>query len=107
MNNITITPKGGTVTTLEEYKELELGTKLYSARDTNIVWWYYGGINPKSPKSVILISAGNVQEMRGEYIGEDPDITYLLDYEDAKRQLHTNAEKNVEKVKRIFTIENE
>lgn len=107
MNKITIEPVDGTVTTIEEYKALELGTKLYMATDTQIRWWYYAGINPKSPKSVMLIDSGNVQHMRGEYIGDDPDTSYLLNYDDAKRQLHANAEKNVEKVKRISTLENE
>ena len=89
--------------TLEEIKQLPLGTKLYVPGDTDIQWWYYAGINPVADKYIMLVSAGNVAKMHSEYINyEWRRREYYLEYEEACQKLLENAKQNVEKVQRIF-----
>lgn len=91
------------ITTIEQFRELPLGTKLYKPGISNIKWWYYAGINPKQKDSIMLVSAGSVHVIEGEYTGYSFSKTeYWLNYDEACLQLLENAKKNVETVKMIF-----
>lgn len=89
------------VRTLEEIKQLPLNTELFIAQVDDVKWYYYGGVNPKSPRAIILINSGNVQKMEGIYIG-DAEVEYYLDYEECCQIVYEKAKENVETVKRIF-----
>ncbi len=89
------------IETLEQIKILQLGTKLYLPTECRIDWWYYAGINPRSDKSIMLISAGDVNELKGMYYA-NKNKPFYLNYEDACNVLLENALENVDKVKRIF-----
>lgn len=97
-----------TVKTLDEIKKLPLGTTLYRPTPTKINWWYYAGINPKSEQSIMLISSGNIQDIHGEYWGNDNIYDFFyLSYEEACKVCFQKAQDNVKKVKRIFLKEEE
>ncbi len=91
-----------TVNKLSEILSLPIGTKLYRATQTDIEWWYFAGENPKSKGSIMLISAGNMQRIHGEYIGDSEILPYYLNYNQACKELLKNAERNVKTIQKIF-----
>ncbi len=87
-----------TISTIEEFKVLPLGTKLYEPTAILVEYYYFAGINPKYKESIMLISSYDMNKIKGVYIGSKENHIYYLDYNEA---CMTNLEKAKENVKLI------
>lgn len=92
-----------TVKTIAEITQLPLGTELYQPTATDLQYWYYGGVNPKSSSGnlIMLINSGSIKDVQCVHLS-DNKFTYFLNYDEARQEVFELAKKNVEIVKSHF-----
>lgn len=92
-------------TNIEQFRTMELGTKLYRPNIDSIDNFYYGGINPKAPTHIMLISGSNVTNIicvNTKFMSLRPLYT---SYDQAKVALFKNALANVSTVTEVYCTE--
>lgn len=90
--------------TTEDFKQLEIGDKVYLPSSVRIDYWTFLGFNPVHPKYVMFESSYDVTDIKGVYLDAKHGVgkTYYTSYKRACDMLHEKALKNVETVKRIY-----
>jgi hypothetical protein len=88
---------------IEEFKELKLGTRIYIVERYNrsIRGYYYAGISPVSAH-VMLISDGDVSKMNTIYKNTILTTLITTKYDDAKLQMMKEKIKELESIKKIY-----
>lgn len=96
----------GIITTLSQLKELPLGTKLYRPTAQNIMTYRWGGANPVSEGSYMLIHQYAPNIITGEHCHLDNETLregkLYTDREAAIEQMLVNAEANVQRIRKRF-----
>lgn len=98
------------IDTVNGFKNLSLGSKVYSVTNGKINTFYYAGISPVSNDHMMCISRGNVADMFTIYL---PNIfkykdnagagtVYSDDYDEAKEIMLDQLYRKMESIKDIY-----
>lgn len=92
------------ISTPEDYKKLEIGTKLYNPTESKVEYFTFLGFNPYKSCSnyIMLMSSYDVTKITGHYITKDHPIYFMTNYEEACNILYANSIINQKNVKKIF-----